>query len=264
MPMAPSDVYGRATPFWLGPERGERGVLLVHGFTGTPFEMRFLGEALAARGLTVLGPALQGHCGSTEDLARTRWPDWYDTVERGLDALKARCDRVAVCGLSLGGLLTLELARRRAGDVRAIAVLASALWLPRGAERFDAIMQRLPPFRELALPKLAGSDIADREMRAANRIAQGKAGMPLPALHSLVEFGHYLRDKLGDVRAPALVMHARQDHTVPFACQAYIARALGSREVTELVLERSFHVITLDLEREQVENAVADHLLKHL
>ena len=142
--------------------------------------------------------------------------------------------------------------------------LATALWLPPRAVRFARLVQRLPRVRELALPKLAGSDIADPEMRRRNGLAQGKAGMPLPALHSLVEFGDYLKTRLGEVKAPALVGHARHDHTIPFSCMDHIVRSLGSREVTQLVLERSFHVVTLDLEREQVFRAVADHVLKYL
>src|SRR5262245_27456874 len=111
-------------PFWLGPDDARAGVLLVHGFTGTPFEMRLVGEALARRGLQVLAPLLAGHAGTTEDLRKTGWRDWLASVEQGFDALRARTERVAVCGLSLGGLLTLELARRRGSQVAAIAVLS--------------------------------------------------------------------------------------------------------------------------------------------
>jgi carboxylesterase len=262
--LAPMNAGGDPTPFWLGPERARGGVLVVHGFTGTPFEMRPLGEALAARGLVVLGPALAGHCGTTSDLAATRWPDWVSSVERAFDALRERCERVAVVGLSLGGLLTLELARRRPQQTSAIALLATALWLNDTAARFDRLVQRLPVVRGLAMPKLAGSDLSDREMRRLNQIAQGKAGMPLPALHSLVEFGRYMKPRVGEVKAPALVGHGRHDHTIPFECMEYLVRALGSKEITQLVLERSFHVVTLDVEREQVFDAVCKHVTKYL
>src|SRR5579871_2854406 len=118
-----------AGPFAFDGDR--RGLLVVHGFTGTPFEVRPCGEALNARGFTVVGPRLAGHGGSIGELSSTRWPDWYATVENAFDELRARCDAVALCGLSLGGLLTLELARRRREQVAAIAVLSVPLWLPR-------------------------------------------------------------------------------------------------------------------------------------
>lgn len=253
-----------ALPFGLGPDEARAGVVLVHGFTGTPFEMRPLGEALAARGFQVAAPRLAGHCGTTEDLRRTRWPDWLASVEEVFEGLKARCDEVAVVGLSLGGLLTLELARRRPAEVKAIAVLASALWLTPAAMRFERAIYKLPFAPRLALPKIAGSDIADPEMREKNQLAQGRAGMPLAALHSLIELGRHLEPRLGEVTAPALVGHARLDHTVPYSASERIAASLGSREIKMLTLERSFHCITIDVERETLFRAVAEHLLEHL
>lgn len=252
-----------AHAFSLGPPRAKAGVLCVHGFTGTPFEMRLLGEHLAGRGFAVEGPCLAGHAGTTADLRATRWPDWLFSVEQGLDRLRARADKVAVCGLSLGGLLTLEVARRRKSQVEAICCLSTALWLPPNALMFDRLIQRTP-LRKLALPKLAGSDIRDPELRALNKIAQGRAGMPLEALHSLIEFGEYLKPRVHEITQPTLLVHARKDHTVPFACMDYLAKNLGSREIVEVPLERSFHVITLDVDREQVFRAVEEHVTNHL
>jgi carboxylesterase len=259
-----------AAPFSLGPTSAPAGALLVHGFTGSPFEMRLLGEHLAARGLAVEGPLLPGHRSTTAALAATGWRDWIAGVERAFEKLTTRATRVAVCGLSLGGLLTLELTRRRAasGEIRAIAVLSTALRLPRAAYVADSVIARLPfnILRRAALPKLAGSDIADPEMKRRNTRAQGRAGMPLSSLRSLMDFGRELTPRLGEIRAPALVAHARRDHTVPFASMQTLVDGLGTprAELRTLVLERSFHVITLDVEREMVFNAVADHLLAHL
>jgi len=249
-----------AQPFSLGPERAERGVLAIHGFTGSPFEMRLCGEALAGRGFAVEGPKLAGHVGSTSDLAASRWPDWVASADEALEKLRGRAKRIGVCGLSMGALVAIELARRHPREVEALALLAPALWLPRRAERFDAFMAS-SPFAGLALPKLAGSDIRDPEMRRRNGIAQGRAGMPLQALHSLVEFGQYLKPRLHEVRQPSLLMHGKNDHTIPIACMDYVAGALGTPRpwIYAVPLERSFHCITLDVEREQVFAAVGDH-----
>lgn len=252
-----------ATPFSLGPAHAAVGVLCVHGFTGTPFEMRLLGEHLAARGFAVEGPRLAGHAGTTADLRATRWPDWLFSVEEAFDRLRVRADRVAVCGLSLGGLLVLELARRRKSQVEAICCLATALWLPPNALRFDRLIQRTP-LRKLALPKLAGSDIRDPELRALNKIAQGGAGMPLEALHSLIELGEYLQPRVHEITQPTLLVHSRKDHTIPFSCMDYLAKNLGSRVIVEVPLERSFHVLTLDVDREQVFRVVGEHVNKQL
>jgi len=107
------------------------GCLLVHGFTGTPYEMRFLGERLYAAGYTVSAVRLAGHATRVEDLERCRWRDWYGSVERGLDDLAAHCSVVVAIGLSLGSLLTLRLAHAHRERIRAIVLLATALRLAR-------------------------------------------------------------------------------------------------------------------------------------
>jgi carboxylesterase len=254
-----------SSPFSLGPTEAPVGVLLLHGFTGSPFEVRLLGDWLAARGYAVEGPRLAGHAARTADLACSRWPDWLASAESALDRLRARSGSVVICGLSMGALLTLELARRRAADLAAICALAPALFLTPSALRFVDVTRRMPLVQRAALPKLAGSDILDRELRRLNGIAQGRAWMPLPALASLVDLGAHVRAHLHEVRLPILLAHSRNDHTVPFACMEAVAAAVGTprRDVRRLILERSYHVITLDVERETVFQAVADHIREY-
>jgi carboxylesterase len=230
------------SPFRFDGDR--RGLLLVHGFCGTPFEMRPLGEALAARGFSVVGPALAGHAAEAARLVHTDWSDWYRSVERAFDELHARTDSVGVCGQSLGGLLALELARRRGAEVAAVATLAGALfikpWMRDGIRR--AAASRL--LRHATIPKLFGSDIADRAMRRANP----SRGMPIGALASLLDCMEHVRARLGEIDRPALVVHARMDHTIPFAAADELAARLAG-PVERLTLERSHHVISLDVER---------------
>lgn len=241
----PDNRTGDAAPFRF--DRGRHGVLLIHGFTGTPFEMRFLGEHLAGRGYSVLGPQLAGHCGTPADLGGTGWRDWYASVERAWGELRARVERVAVVGLSLGGLLALELARQRGDEVAAVGALSSPLWIDPWAMRSIRRLGQSRLFGNLTVPKWGGSDIADPELRRRNPATRG---MPLPALLSLLEVMETVRHHLGDVMQPAFVAHGRQDHTAPFACLEALARCLGSAEIEQLVLERSYHCITIDVERE--------------
>ena len=167
----------------------------LHGFTGTPFEVRLLAEDLAARGHAVEGPRLAGHGGSTSELAATRWPDWLASANQALDRLLTRCERPVVCGLSMGALLALELGRRTS-EVAAICALAPALFLTPSALRFVDFTRRLPILQRAALPKLAGSDLLDPEMRRLNGIAQGRSWMPISALSSLVDLGQQVRSHL--------------------------------------------------------------------
>jgi len=251
-------------PFSLGSDA--RGVLVVHGFTGSPFEMRLLGEELARRGFAVEGVKLAGHAGTTRELAATTWHDWYRSASDALDRLRDRVhgERVAVAGLSMGGLLALELGRLRGDALAALCVMSAPLWLPPQAVTFAQVTARLPLVRSLALPKLAGSDIRDPEMKRRNRDAVPRAGMPLSALASLVDLGAHLRDQLGEVETPTLLIHSERDHTVPFACMDAIAHRLGTSEYRKVVLRESFHVVTLDVERDRVFAEVADWVGRYL
>lgn len=239
-------------------------VLLVHGFTGSPFEMRLVGEALYAQGYTVYGPRLAGHCDTAAALCATSFSDWVDSVEQAFEIFRPTVERLVVCGLSLGGLITLELARRRPAQIDAIAVLAAPLWLSRPVELAISLTRRLGRIPAVTLPKLAGSDVADPTMRARNNLAQGAIGLPIPAVLELRSFMDHVHQHAAEVRVPTLLMHSRRDHTAPYACMAELERLIGPGRTRAISLERSFHVITIDVERAQVIDAVVHHIEQHV
>ncbi|MGE0871033.1 MAG: alpha/beta hydrolase [Kofleriaceae bacterium] len=250
-------------PFLLAGD--DRGVLLVHGFTGSPFEMRVLGERLAARGMTIACPVLSGHAsGSPHDLDRTRWSDWLATTEAELAALRARCRRVAVVGLSMGGLLALTLARHRPCDVDALATLGTPLWLPAYARLGAPVIARAAGrWPALALiPRFGqGSDIRDPTMR---NLKQAMPAFPVNAVMSLLELCRLVRSQIEQVRAPAFLAHGAHDRTVSPACLDELARRLGSSDKHVVRLSRSGHVLTLDFEREQLSEQLGEFLVKRL
>ncbi len=246
-------------PFDLPGDR--RGVLCIHGFTGTPYEMRYLGEALAARGLTVQGMALPGHATRIDDLYDKTWRDWVDGVTAAYDALAARCDRVAVVGQSLGGLLALYLATRRSPAT--VVSLAAPLWLEGFGGAVAYALTRGPlAGRVRTLPKLGGSDVRDDRVRAENPCYRG---FPVPALAQLLAFIDVVDAALPQVRVPALVMHATQDHTAPVGSAHRIAARLGSPERPTLrILAESYHLIACDVERDLVAAEVGAWCERHL
>jgi carboxylesterase len=244
-----------------------RGVLCLHGMTGTPFEIRSVGEALAGSGYSVEVPMLAGHGGTLRDLAVTQWPDWLASAERAMDQLRQNVGGrpIAIVGFSMGGLLALRLAARYPERIAALVIMAAPLRMRPFQTRGVRALCRLPlDFRSYPLaciPKLKGSDVSDPEMRDANPSLRA---FPISAVTSLFQLMDTVRADLPNVRAPTLVIHGRQDHTVPMEDSLELTGSLGSEVIERLWLERSFHIVTLDVERSTVSSAITAFLARHL
>ncbi|GAB3653317.1 alpha/beta hydrolase [Streptomyces sparsus] len=223
-------------------EGSETGVLLCHGFTGTPQSMRPWARYLADRGLTVSLPLLPGHGTRWQDLQVTGWQDWYATVDRELRALSERCEHVFVGGLSMGGALALRLAAKHGPAVSGVVVVNPGMTFPRVRGLALPVLRHLVPS-----DKSIASDIAKEGVRelAYDRV-------PLHAAHSLRNFFRLVRGELPQVTQPLMVLHSRVDHVVPPGDSAVVLNSVSSTDVTETVLERSLHVATLDHDAERV------------
>jgi carboxylesterase len=249
---------GDKSPFFSR-QPGARAALVLHGFTGTPFEVRPLAEALAAQGFTTLAPVLAGHCGTVAELASTAYPDWLASAEAGLDALLAETGGapVAVAGFSLGGLLALRLCRLHPQKVAALAIMAAPLRLGPLTALGARAVARLPKLLRrgllYAIPKTGGFDVVDAEMGARN---PSLPAMPVGGVLSLLDLGKIVREDLPHIRAPLLVAHGARDHTVPFEDSLELAGTVGSAVVERLWLERSGHLLAIDVERRTLVDAV--------
>jgi carboxylesterase len=223
-----------AEPFSLGD--GPVGVLLCHGFTGTPQSMRPWGEHLAAAGFAVRCPLLPGHGTRWQDANASTEDDWYDAVSTALDELAARCAAVVVAGLSMGGTLALRLAQQRPDDVAALVLVNPSLL----TERRDA---PLLPLLARITPAWApiGSDI-----KKAGSVELAYPRLPTRAALALRRLWAAVRADLSRVRAPLLVFRSTVDHVVEPASVRVLLAGVGSTDVTEVRLEDSYHVATLD------------------
>ncbi|MFC4030313.1 alpha/beta hydrolase [Streptomyces polygonati] len=221
---------------------GDTGVLLCHGFTGSPQSMRPWGEYLADRGLTVSVPLLPGHGTRWQDMQLTGWQDWYAEVDRELVALSARCSRVFVGGLSMGGALALRLAQKHQAAVSGIILVNPSV-------KADSAQLKAVPLIRHFVPSVAGiaSDIA---LKAGGELGYDRT--PLHAVHSLSKFWGIVRGGLPQVTQPLLLLHSRVDHVVHPSNSAVVLGKVSSTDVTEHVLERSYHVATLDHDAEQI------------
>lgn len=232
---------------------GPVGVLLSHGFTGSPASIVPWGRALAERGHTVRVPLLAGHGTRWQDLNATRWTDWYDGLERELLELRDRCEHVVVGGLSMGGALALRLAADHPETVDAVVVVNPAL-----ASR-DPRLRLLPVLKHLvpSLPAI-GNDIAKpgQDEHAYPRT-------PLKALHSGTRLWRETAERLGDVTAPLLFLRSPQDHVVDGSTIDLVRERIGSPVAEFVELPRSYHVATLDHDADLVVERSAAFIATH-
>ena len=230
---------------------GPHGVLVLHGFTGNPQSMRGLAEAFAAAGFAVELPLLPGHGTSVDDMLDTTWPDWSTAAEAAYADLAARVDRVVVAGLSMGGSLTAWLASRHP-EIAGIVCINPAVSVP--AEMVTALQEMVDGGID-RIPAIGG-DVADPDQRE-----KAYEATPLAPLLSLAAAADEFRDDLARIACPLLLMNSPQDHVVEPVNSDILAEGV-SGPVERVTLERSYHVATLDYDKELIEVRAIDFARK--
>lgn len=250
-------VHPKAHPYGAAgrPEQtgGRRiGVLLSHGFTGSPFTMRGWGEDLAARGYAVQAPRLPGHGTSWQELNDTRWEDWYGELTTAFDRLRQENDEVFVGGLSMGGGLALQLAADRSAEVAGLMLVNPAV----ATERKDVLA--LPVMKHVvrSFPGITN------DTKKAGVEEYGYSRTPLKAAHSMMQGWKGLRGSLRQVTAPIVMFRSLEDHVVDPSSGRIILSTVSSRDVSEVLLENSYHVATLDNDAELIRERSAEFLAR--
>ncbi|MEK9810197.1 MAG: alpha/beta fold hydrolase [Candidatus Nanopelagicales bacterium] len=221
---------------------GPTGILLLHGFTGSPKSMTPWGERMAAEGHTVRVPRLPGHGTRWQDMNLTRWEDWYAEADRSLRELRDACDTVFVFGLSMGGSLTLRLAEQHGDAIRGIVLVNPAVHSER-PDRFAL------PVLQLIVPAFPGIS-NDIKMPGQDEGAYDK--IPLKAAHSLTKLWKAVKDDIARVDQPLLLFRSAEDHVVEASNAKFILDHVSSADATEVVLPDSYHVATLDNDAETI------------
>ena len=234
-----------AEPF--SAEGGPHGVLVLHGFTGNCNSVKGVARAFAEAGWAVECPLLPGHGTAMEDMLDTTWADWSDAAEAAYQRLAGRVERVVVAGLSMGGTLTVWLATRHP-ELAGLVCVNPAIEPP-------------GPMRELVNAALAGgdevmagigSDIADPDSTES-----AYPGTPLRPLVSLMDAIDALQPRLGDIACPVLILTSIEDHVVPPSNSDHLAASVAG-PVERVTLARSYHVATLDYDREVIIERALD------
>jgi carboxylesterase len=231
---------------------GPAGCLLIHGFTGSPAEVRPMGEHLTRCGFTVSAPLLAGHGTTPKDLAQARWQDWFASVEEGYRTLREACDEVFVAGFSLGSLLAVHLAVHH--QVSGVILLSPGFWL---RDRRAALV---PLFRRLVewVPKDLDADKADLADHSALELVWSYDVLSTSALHQSLLLQRIARDELRCVLQPTLVIHAVRDRSIAAHSGPRTYEGLPSEDKEMLELHESGHLVVLDSERDVVFQRVSE------
>jgi carboxylesterase len=233
-----TDIFPGAEPFSAA--GGTDGVLVLHGFTGSPQSIRPLAEAFAEAGFTVDLPLLPGHGTSIDEMMQTGWSDWSAAAEAAYEDLAGRCRSVSVAGLSMGGTLTIWLATRHP-EIKGLIVVNPAVQ-PIEADLLE-IIAGMKAEGATTMPGIA-SDIADPD-----QVELAYPEMPLDSLLSLNGAWSELQGRIEQIRIPTLIFTSPQDHVVAPSNSDVLALALAG-PVERVSLDRSYHVATLDYDRD--------------
>jgi carboxylesterase len=249
--MMPSS--GDPSPFLLA--GGPVAALLIHGFTGSPSEMRLLGNHLNRYGLTVLAPLLPGHGTQVEDLNQKRWRDWLDHVVQAYAELASRCELVFVGGESLGSLLALQLASRK-------KTVAGAILLSPAIKVINS-RRHLVPLLKYVLPKVPKSADFFIDPAAKERLWAYDC-TPTSAAHEVLKLIRETKRLLAQVTCPVLVMHSTRDPEIHPASARYVYDRISSTDKKIILLHNSGHVLALDSEWETVAENTYQFIYEHL
>ena len=246
------------------------GVLLIHGLTGTPNEMRIVAKGLNQAGFTVYAMQLAGHCGDEADLCRTTWQDWYQSVQQAADFLKQHVDHLFVAGLSMGALLSLKLAADYPQLVKGVGVYGVTFtydgWsMPFWAKQLFFLLtflKKLHLFQKTSFIEKPPYGLKDERIRATvaasmfsgDSAAAGLAGNPFPALAEMQWLAKKVRQQLPQVIAPCLIMHSGHDDIANINTNARLVEKNVSGPTRFVVLDDSYHLITIDRQRREVIN----------
>ncbi len=251
-PTSPVTVVPGAEPF--SADGGRIGVLLSHGFTGSPASMIPWGKQLAEQGYAVRVPRLPGHGTTWKDMNRTRWEDWYGELDTALTDLQGTCDKVVVAGLSMGGCLALRLAQQRPDDVDALVLVNPAV----NVARFDI---KLVPALQWVVPAMPG---IGNDIKKADGDEVGYDKTPLKALASQLKMWKDVRANLAKVTQPLILFRSDDDHVVDITSKDLILAGVSSTVKDFVELKDSFHVATLDNDAPLIFDRTSAFISKHV
>ena len=218
------------------------GVLLIHGFTGSPAAMRPWGEFLLSKGYSVRIPLLPGHGTKQEDLNHVKWQEWPAKVQRELDELFKTCDQVFIAGLSMGGGTALYIAAQKNNRLSGLILVNPMIHLAFVSPPIGYLLSRFQKFRTSV-----GNDI-----KRPGITEHGYDALPMRGIHQLLIMLKIARKNLNRITVPVQLFHSIEDHTLPVSNTEIVMAGLASVNKSRIELVNSYHVATLDYDQELI------------
>jgi carboxylesterase len=228
------------------------GVLLVHGFTGSPASMKPWAQALADRGYAVEVPLLPGHGTRWQDLNRVSWTDWYAEASAAFDRLRQDCDAVVVGGLSVGGSVALRLAEERGDEVAGIVLVNPFV----SSTRKEL---RALPVLKYVVPSTRG---VVNDIKKPGQDEHGYQRLPIKGLAAVTAMWKVVVPDLKRVTQPLLYFRSTDDHVIDASSSATVLRGVGSADLEERLLDNSYHVATLDHDADRIFTESAEFIAR--
>lgn len=241
--------------------KSDAAVMLIHGFTATPDSMRFLANHLNSLGFTVSAPLLAGHGTTKENLAKTTWQDWYGSVQTHFKQLQEKFSNVYVAGLSLGALLSLKLAEDYPQSIRGIACLSTPLFLKPWVHLLVPLVHNTPIKHLYRYQKKFDLDVKNPE---GKKNYWNINEIPISCVYSIIQLQKIVRSRLQKVTTPCLLLHSRYDATAPYNSMNAVANQISSRITETATFENSFHLLTIDYEKDLVNEKIGQFFLRFL
>lgn len=243
-----------SAPWAVG--EGKRAVLLLHGFGGTPPELRVVGEAMAARGWRCYAPLMAGHGATLHDMAASDWTGWVRSAQLPLQALLMECEEVAVVGQSMGALVALHLAAHNPA-ISSVAVMSTPLLPP-------SLQSRLLPFVKWAFPWYVPDGTNDLWRKDGILDLHNYSTHSVRSVGELMRMTHAVIHELPSVRAPVLIVHGSRDTlAAPSHSQRLERLLVASSDVDRVEFPRSGHGISVDVDRFDVADRIAQWCEAH-
>jgi carboxylesterase len=252
---------------------GNHSVLLIHGLTGSPFEMKYLARNLNKAGFTVKGPCLEGHCSTLKNLSKTSWKDWYRSVRESFIEMRKSSDSVSAVGLCMGALLSLHLSYEFGSEVAALSLISTTLFYDGWSLpwfKFLLPVAYYTPFKfiysysEAEPYGIKNKALRERIVNLMKNDSIAYTKTPAASMHELFKLIKEVKKELPAITTPTLILHSSEDDLTSIKNPDYVEKKVGSKIVRKIILDDSYHMMTIDNQRDRVAEETIKFLREQL